>query len=224
MKCPHCTTSAHFDWEEIIFPASSDDACYTKGYAISYGFCPECHQLVISLKSGSIKYRGNIPYMDSRIDIIDINNIIYPHSKTGRKLNEHIPTQYAQLFHESEEVNNISPRASATLSRYLLQMLLHEELDIKKKNLEEEIMALEDDRSVPTNLITMLQVMRKVANFGAHPKKSTNSNEIVEVETGESEVMLDLLEELFDYIFVKPKQRKLFLENINKKYGINTDE
>lgn len=28
----------------------------------------------------------------------------------------------------------------------------------------------------------------------------------------------------FDYIFVKPKQRKLFLENINKKYGINTDE
>ena len=46
----------------------------------------------------------------------------------------------------------------------------------------------------------MLQVMRRAANFGAHPKKSTNSNEIVEVEEGESTIMLDLLEEVFDTI------------------------
>lgn len=218
MKCPHCTTSAHFNWEKIIFPASWDHACDKGGYAICYGFCPECNKLVIELQYSHICKNFDTEYW---IDTPDREKIIYPHSNTGRKLNEHIPSQYAQLFHESEDVNNISPRASATLSRYLLQMLLHEELGIKKKNLEEEIMALEDNRNVPTNLITMLQIMRRVANFGAHPKKSTNSNEIVEVEAGESEVMLDLLEELFDYIFVKPKQQELFLENINKKYGIS---
>ena len=117
-------------------------------------------------------------------------------------------------------MNNISPRASATLSRYLLQMLLHEELQIQKKNLEEELTELERRGNIPTKLVTMLQVMRRVANFGAHPKKSTNSNEIVEVEEGESTVMLDLLEEVFDYIFVKPRQQELFLKDIEEKYGI----
>ena len=66
----------------------------------------------------------------------------------------------------------------------------------------------------------MLQVFRKVANFGAHPKKSTNSGEIIEVESGEAEIMLDLLEELFDCIFVKPKQQEQFLAEVNEKYGI----
>ena len=151
---------------------------------------------------------------------VEEENIIYPRYSAGRNLNQYVPEKYAQLFQESEEVNNISPRASATLSRYLLQMLLHEELQIQKKNLEEELTELERRGNIPTKLVTMLQVMRRVANFGAHPKKSTNSNEIVEVEEGESTVMLDLLEEVFDYIFVKPKQQKLFLKDIEEKYGI----
>lgn len=158
--------------------------------------------------------------MEYWIDDIDEDSVIYPRYSVGRVLDQYVPLKYAQLFHESEEVNNISPRASAALSRYLLQMLLHEELHIQKRNLEDEIKELESRSNIPANLITMLQVMRRVANFGAHPKKSTNSNEIVEVETGESAVMLDLLEEVFDYIFVKPKQQELFLKGIEEKYGI----
>jgi hypothetical protein len=66
----------------------------------------------------------------------------------------------------------------------------------------------------------MLQIMRRVANFGAHPKKSTNTGEIVEVEKGESDIMLDLILELFDYLFIKPKQQEQFLKKIEEKYGI----
>lgn len=124
------------------------------------------------------------------------------------------------MFHESELINNISPRSSATLSRYLLQMLLHEELHIEKRNLEQELDELEKGSEVPSNLITMLQIMRRVANFGAHPKKSTNTGEIVEVEKGESDIMLELILELFDYLFIKPKQQEQFLKKIEEKYGI----
>jgi len=130
---------------------------------------------------------------------------------------------YADIYLEASQVNNISPRASATLCRYLLQMILHEELKIKKKNLVEEIAELENIQSIPSTLITMLQVFRKIANFGAHPKKSTNSSEIVEIEQGEAEVMLELIEELFDFIFIKPKQQDEFLKKIEAKYGIKTD-
>ena len=217
MKCPYCATAAYIDWKEVAFPVPLSEEDYDRGgYAIQYGFCPECEKLIIKLQHGL-----ECGYTEECwIDQIDEENIIYPHYSVGRNLDEYVPPKYAQLFRESEDVNNISPRASATLSRYLLQMLLHEELHIKKKNLEEEIKELEDSSNIPTKLVAMLQVMRRVANFGAHPKKSTNSNEIVEVEAGESAVMLDLLEEVFDYIFVKPKQQEVFLKGIEEKYGI----
>ena len=99
-------------------------------------------------------------------------------------------------------------------------MVLHEELSIKKKNLEEELSELERQQIVSAKLVKMLQVFRKVANFGAHPKKSTNSDEILEVAQGEAEIMLDLLEELFDCVFVKPKQQEQFLAEVKEKYGI----
>ena len=217
MKCPNCATTVYINWKEVVFPATPLEDTYDEGgYAIQYGFCPECGKLVIQLQHG-LELGYNRDYW---IDRIDEENIIFPRYPMGRSLDKYIPSKYAQLYRESEEVNSISPRASATLSRYLLQMLLHEELHIKKKNLEEEIKELEGSSNIPTKLVAMLQVMRRVANFGAHPKKSTNSNEIVEVEAGESAVMLDLLEEVFDYIFVKPKRQELFLKGIEEKYGI----
>ena len=217
MKCPHCATGVCIAWKEVTFPIPSpDDEDDRGGYTIRYGFCPECEKLIIQLQHGlEIGYSR-----DYWIDNIDEESMIYPRYSVGRTLDQYVPPKYAQLFRESEEVNNVSPRASATLSRYLLQMLLHEELHIHKRNLEDEIKELENGSNIPTKLVTMLQVMRRVANFGAHPKKSTNSNEIVEVEAGESAVMLDLLEEVFDYIFVKPKQQELFLKGIEEKYGI----
>lgn len=220
MKCPYCATTIHVNWNEIIFPSllpRVSDSDHEDGYVIQHGFCPECRKLIVQLQHGVV----TSGYDDSFwMTDVEEENIIYPRHSAGRNLNQYVPEKYAQLFQESEEVNNISPRASATLSRYLLQMLLHEELQIQKKNLEEELTELERRGNIPTKLVTMLQVMRRVANFGAHPKKSTNSNEIVEVEEGESTVMLDLLEEVFDYIFVKPKQQELFLKDIEEKYGI----
>ena len=217
MKCPHCATGVCIAWREVTFPIPSpDDEDDRGGYTIQYGFCPECEKLIIQLQHGlESGYAG-----EYWIEDIDEKSIIYPRYTVRRELDQYVPPKYAQLFLESDEVNNISPRASATLSRYLLQMLLHEELHIHKRNLEDEIKELENESNIPTKLVTMLQVMRRVANFGAHPKKSTNSNEIVEVEAGESAVMLDLLEEMFDYIFIKPKQQELFLKGIEEKYGI----
>ena len=99
-------------------------------------------------------------------------------------------------------------------------MIFHEELGIKKANLENEIQAFSVRTDVPSKLGSMLQVMRKVANFAAHPKKSTHSNEIVDVNKGEAEIMLDLMYEVFDYVFIKPKQQEEFLSMAKEKYGI----
>ena len=220
MKCPHCSTSVHIDWKPTVIPDIQPFSFppLQNMFVIRRGFCPECQKLVIQLQQGlSLN-----PTADPRcLTQVQTEQILYPPYASARKLNPCIPKNYAQLFQESEQVNAVSPRASATLSRYLLQMLLHEELHIQMRTLEEELNELAAHPSIPSKLVAMLQVMRRVANFGAHPKKSTHSNEIVSVEQGESAVMLDLLEELFDFIFVKPSQQETFLKRIEEKYGIH---
>lgn len=216
MRCPHCGVSIHLKIEYYTFPEMGDIGDCT--VTIKVGFCPECNNPIINMDVGHI----NDITFDGYNATTEQSQRIFPLWEKATTLNDAIPEKYAKIFRESEQVNNISPMASATLSRYLLQMLLHEELHISKRNLEEEINELENKNNVPSELVKMLQVMRRVANFGAHPKKSTNSNEIIEVGAGESVVMLELLQQLFDYLFVKPKQQEEFLKNIEEKYGIKT--
>jgi hypothetical protein len=42
-------------------------------------------------------------------------------------------------------------------------------------------------------------MIRTVGNFAAHRIKSTNTGEVVDVEPGEAEHLLNALEELLDY-------------------------
>ena len=212
MACPYCGVGFRVEWDEYTIPVSSNEDEWDEGFNVKFTFCPECNNFIIRLQKGT-------DYDGEDITVSD-DILVYPKFPISKQLNKYVPEKYRDLFTEASQVNSISPRASATLSRYLLQMILHEGLNIKKKNLEQEIIELEAIPHIPTPLVSMLQIMRRIANFGAHPKKSTNSNEIVEVESGEADVMLQLLEELLDFVFVKPKQQDEFMENIKEKYGI----
>lgn len=216
MKCPHCGTTVYVDMDSSSFydEQDFDDKVAAN---IHVGFCPSCRKPIVEMEYGEFWGEDELGTIHTDESI---KSRIYPIWEKATILDDSIPEKYRKLFAESEQVNCVSPKASATLSRYLLQMLLHEELHIKEKNLQLEIEALEKCNNIPSELITILQVMRRVANFGAHPKKSTNSNEIVEVEKGEAEVMLEVLKQLFDFLFVKPKRQEQFLKDIEAKYGI----
>lgn len=220
MICPYCGigVSINFKEKNYVIPTENDD--YEDGYGQLSGFCPECNKYIVLVQHGECNYIGSELYLEN----IDFQEQVYPKFSYKKNLDKCIPEKYFKLFREAESVLELSPRASATLSRYLLQMILHENLKIKKKNLEEEITALESKTDIPSTLITMLQIVRKIANFGAHPKKSTNSNEIIDVETGEANIMLDLINELFDYIFIKPQKQKEFLQSVKEKYNIQVTE
>jgi hypothetical protein len=62
-----------------------------------------------------------------------------------------------------------------------------------------------------------LDALRTVGNFAAHPMKSTNTGEVVDVEPGEAEWMLDLLDDVFDQYFVGPAKRARNREQLNQK-------
>ena len=67
-----------------------------------------------------------------------------------------------------------------------------------------------------------VEAIRVIGNFAAHPVKSTNSGTVVDVEPGEAEWLLEVLEGLFDFYFVQPavlKKKREALEAKLKEAG-----
>jgi hypothetical protein len=62
-----------------------------------------------------------------------------------------------------------------------------------------------------------LDAVRVAGNFAAHPTKSEHTGDIVEVEPGEAEFLLDVLEGLFDFYIVQPKKAEQLRAGLNAK-------
>ena len=110
-----------------------------------------------------------------------------------------------------------SAKASAALSRRCLQNLLREHVHVKPSNLDNEIQQVLDSGKLPSDLADAIDAVRVSGNFAAHPIKSTNSGEIIDVEPGEAEWLLDTLEALFDFYFVRPEALKKKRDALNAK-------
>ena len=91
-----------------------------------------------------------------------------------------------------------SEKASAALSRRCLQKLLIEKAGAQEKaNLDSQIQVVIDSSTLPSHLMEAMDGVRVVGNFAVHPIKSTHTGEVIDVEPGEAEWLLDTLERLF---------------------------
>ena len=70
---------------------------------------------------------------------------------------------------------------------------------------------------MPSYLAKGLDAIRNIGNFAAHPTKSKITGEVVEVEPGEAEWNLDVLEGLFDFYFVQAKKLQEKRDILNQK-------
>jgi len=86
-----------------------------------------------------------------------------------------------------------------------------------KKDLFDQIQEVIDSKKLPSYLSKDLDAVRNIGNFGAHPIKSKATGEIIEVEPGEAEWNLNILEQLFDFYFVQPEISRKKRESLNKK-------
>jgi hypothetical protein len=121
---------------------------------------------------------------------------------------------YSTDFIEAAAVLPISAKASAAISRRLLQMILKDLGGATKRDLFDQIEELMP--KLPGHLQD-LHAIRNIGNFAAHPSKNTNTGEIVGVEPGEAEWLLDILERMCDFYFVQPEVRRKQIVALNAK-------
>ena len=140
---------------------------------------------------------------------------IHPRAPSRAPIHESVPPDLASDYREACLVLADSPKASAALSRRCLQHLLREKAGVKQSDLGKEIDAAIP--TLPTHLAEAIDAVRNVGNFAAHPMKRESTGEIVEVEAGEAEWLLDTLEGLFDYYFAQPAALQAKRDALNKK-------
>ncbi|TLY41414.1 MAG: DUF4145 domain-containing protein [Nitrospirae bacterium] len=128
-----------------------------------------------------------------------------------------VPKEYAQDYKEACLVIADSSKASAALSRRCLQNLFRGVAKVKPSDLNKEIDEILSSKQLPTHLAEAVDAIRHVGNFAAHPVKSTNTGAVIDVEAGEAEWLLDVLEGLFDFYFVQPALLQKKKTALNKK-------
>ena len=195
MKCPHCLESFH-DFYEVIPVGNDADG----NWGVVSRKCPSCERVVLVLVNGKIGSIGGRSMLES----VKGERLIYPRTTSRVPLPKEVPEEFTEIYREACIVLSDSPKASAALSRRCLQHLLREKAQVKQSNLTNEIQEVIDNGSLPPYIVEAIDAVRKIGNYTAHPIKSERPGEVVDVEPGEADWNLDVLEALFNYYFVQP--------------------
>jgi hypothetical protein len=138
----------------------------------------------------------------------------------------YIPKPLANDYYEACLIRDQSPKASATLSRRCLQGMIRNFAGIARDTLFNEIKALReavDAGTAPQGVlhesIDAIDHVRTIGNIGAHMEKDINV--IIDVDPGEAEALIGLVELLFEEWYVAREQRK---ERLAKVAGIAADK
>jgi len=211
MKCPFCNHDITPETKYYFLREDSDGYWF-----ILFHQCPneDCKKFFLELARG-LGQAGTAGYVFPVR--IDNKFLIFPRKVAREMAKPEVPKEIADDFNEAVMVLNDSPKASAALGRRCLQNLLRGKAGVKHGNLTEEIEEILKRKELPSHLANGLDAVRQIGNFAAHPIKSEKSGEIVPVEPGEAEWILDILEGLFDFYFVQPEIIKQKKEKLNKK-------
>jgi hypothetical protein len=211
MKCPHCNIAIHSNFQrqsqllEGNLGLPSGGTSYEGVWNFHQQRCPECGKTIILLDRTSAQISGRVGRF-----------IAYPNRYT-RPVPIEVPDPYRQDYIEACTVLGDSPKASAALSRRNLQAVLRDKAGTKNKDLFDQIEEVVNSGKVPSHIAEGLHAVRNIGNFAAHMIKSTTTGAIVDVEPGEAEWNLDVLDSLFDFYFVQPAISAKRKADLNKK-------
>jgi hypothetical protein len=206
-QCPHCArhatiTDADYARNAISLRApSAEQLADLSGVYVAcrYVLCPnpDCRNRSLDLLV------RHLPTASTLGDPLIIRRLI-PESQ-AKAFPEYVPTPVIDDYNEACLIAELSPKASATLSRRCLQGMIRDCWDVRGlRTLKDEIDAIED-RLDPLTW-RAIDGVRSIGNIGAHMEQDINT--LVDVDQGEAETLIALIEQLIRDWYVVPFERK----------------
>ena len=213
IKCPYCYITVRINWKHSEMLREPQDNQET-GTAIQlfYECCTNCRKLIVGVNRGYQSFAfGHNQVTDPLWE-----KIVYPMSTTIMS-GDFIPEFLYNEYLEAVEVLPVSPKASAALTRRILQGVFREKYNIEKRTLDAEISEFIKLPNIPTHLSNAVDAIRWIGNFAAHPLKNQNTQAICDVEPGEAEWSIEVIEALFDFTYIQPQKLELKRNLLNEK-------
>lgn len=165
--------------------------------AVEFAVCPACEKTSIRIEGAGREVQG-----------IKLN--FHP-SSTAKQFPSYIPSAILQDYEEACKIVNLSPKASATLSRRCLQGMIRNYWGVTgKKNLYEEIDAIQNE--IDPQVSKVLSGVRQIGNIGAHMEKDIDL--IIDIDPGEATQLIKLIEYLMEQWYIKRHETDEMLKSI----------
>ena len=213
MICPHCQTAIHEGPNLRELVGNRRVGPNYIDWVSCQQVCPECNNDIIWIVQRTMTVEQPLKVVH------EDKHLVWPRKIIKSPAKPQVPRKYADDYTEACLILQDSPKASAAIARRCLQNLLRDEIKVKPSSLDKDIQEIIDAKLLPSYLSENIDAIRTIGNFSAHPIKSQTTGEIVEVEENEAEWSLNVLESLFDFVFVQPELLAKKREGINKKLG-----
>lgn len=208
--CPFCDrhsilSDSNNETEEVWFEIESGSG--KKLLRLFYVVCsnPKCRRFTLSASLAT--YSG--PQASARIGGPEKVWSLVPASQ-ARVFPDYIPPAIIADYTEACLIRDLSPKASATLSRRCLQGMIRDFWNIRKGRLFDEVAELE--KHVDRLTWNAIDAVRSVGNIGAHMEKDINL--IVDVDATEAAKLIGLIELLIADWYVARHDREERLKGV----------
>lgn len=196
--CRKCNTSFH----KHHVSKCGYGAHAKEKFCIGHYVCPECFQVNLWLD----------------------DEHIYPLQQKHKLAPVEVRNQNSSLADSYEEAGlllDLSPNASAALSRRCLQIILREKAGVNHSDLFREIGQVTNSGNLQTDLSNQLDNIRHLGNFAAHPNKDA-AGFIIDVKMEEAQYSLEVVGELFEFYYLRPVRIAAATAQINQKVSSKT--
>lgn len=210
--CPTCGHAAIVREEDVsighqtLTPPTLDKRYF--GFGWVYTRCPNaaCRSYELTVFHVPVTYN---PHGDDAYGGPISTWRFFPRSK-AQVFPDYVPAPIREDYEETCLIAELSPKASATLSRRCLQGILRDYWKVKPGRLASEIAQIKDKCDPLT--WDAIEAVRKVGNIGAHMEEDVNV--IVDVGPGEAQLLIELIETVVKDWYITAAERKKRLEAV----------
>ena len=205
-ECPHCGRSQVVNsdnYNEIehhfYLPHTREGDRYIR---VAFVTCasPSCKRLTFVVNIHKSLYS----HQKGRVVLQQLHSWRLIPEPAGIPQPDYIPKQIRENYYQACRILELSPLASATLSRRCLQGMIRDFCGIRKDNLSAAIKEPPPD-GVMADTVDAIDAVRAMGNIGAHMEGDVDL--IVEVDPNEAQTLTNLIELLLSEWYVQRHER-----------------
>ncbi|OGQ59846.1 MAG: hypothetical protein A3J24_11540 [Deltaproteobacteria bacterium RIFCSPLOWO2_02_FULL_53_8] len=204
-SCPHCErdvtiAESRFSSDQHRLRIENNDG--RRSLQTIFIVCPnpDCQRLTLM----AVLFDGTHDRLGNEIIGDELQRwSLIPESR-AKHFPNYIPQAVLADYQEACLIRELSPKASATLSRRCFQGIIRDFWRVKPGRLVDEIDAIKSQ--VDPLTWDAIDALRKLGNIGAHMEKDINL--IVDVDPDEAELLIGLVEILLRDWYIQREERK----------------